>query len=97
MPNSVAISVPVASLCSGMSATRNSRRRLSDHVSDLAPVPAIVVAMWDTGMGMNQLADAVGEAVETLRGWFETPSGMPLESLVAIGRALGSLPSALLD
>lgn len=97
MPNSVITAAPVSSICSGMSATRNPRRRLSDCVSDEAPIPAILVGMWDTGMGIDQLAREAGVSTTTLRGWFENPGGMPLESLVDIAGALGVLPSALLD
>lgn len=97
MSNSAIAAVPVSSPCVRVTPTRNTRRRLSDCVSDQAPVPAILVALWDTGMGMSQLADAIGVPTTTLRTWLEHPTGMPLESLVAIGDALGVLPSALLD
>ena len=96
MSNPVVVA-PVSSLCTRVTSTRNTRRRLSDCVSDQAPVPAILVAMWDTGMGIDQLAHAAGVSTATLRGWFENPGGMPLESLADIGAALGVLPSSLLD
>ena len=96
MPNSVIAAGPASPLCTRVTPTRNTRRRLSDCVSDQAPVPAILVALWDTGMGMSQLAESIGVPTTTLRGWLENPGGMPLESLADIGRALGVLPSTLL-
>ncbi|MHA4848805.1 helix-turn-helix domain-containing protein [Rhodococcus sp. MSC1_016] len=75
--------------------SRNSDRRALVLASSLEPVPAILNAMRSVGVGIHELADAVGETVAALLRWFERPGSMPLEAVVAIAEFLGIRPSAL--